>query len=280
MDQAPTPPQAPVRTAMLLIDAYNVIGARWVLPPPLRPEGVPALLGLIARSRYAHRRIRVVCDGRPGPDWRHVGILETGTGLLWTRLGRAEILFSGKGREADDVIEAILAARGGLAILVVSSDRRLIQAAGRAGADQIGNGAFLRQLGADLGGETPDAREAAPLDRNAVEGWMREFGFEPIPRGPAPASPQPPRPTPPSSHRPAAFGERLSIPGPSGAPAYQAGGETPGAREVEPLDPLLAAAFEEWRGRLSADDLDMTRWIRGVEPIRDKDGPAGRGRRR
>ncbi|MEZ6244162.1 MAG: hypothetical protein R3B57_14100 [Phycisphaerales bacterium] len=272
---------------MLLIDAYNVIGARWVLAPPLRPNSVPALLGLVARSRYARRRIRVVCDGRPGPEWRDVGILETAAGQLWTRLGRAEVLFSGRGVEADDVIEEILASRGGLSILLVSSDRRLIRAAGQAGADQIGNGSFLRQLGADLGGgeeEVPAMVADVPLDRHAVEGWMREFGIEP-PREKAPeVKPEPPASKAPPASEPPEFGERLRIAlpadpppeAPARAPKTQA--ETP--PEAEPLDPLLAQAFEEWRGRLSADDLDMSRWIQGVEPIRGNGGHAGRGRRR
>ncbi len=283
---------------MLLIDAYNVIGARWALPAEIRPRTVPALLGLVAQSRYARRRIRVVCDGRPGPEWREHGILETACGQLWTRLGRAEVLFSGRGVEADDVIEDILEARGGMSILMVSSDRRLIRAAGRAGADQIGNGTFLRQLRADLG-EGEEAMPAmvadVPLDRHAVEGWMREFGIEPPPEpeasephASAPQAEPPaqtPRPGQPEA-QPPGFGERLQIPAPTpdasdhqdqpaGVGAAGGVGEDRAA-EVEPLDPLLAAAFEEWRGRLRADDLEMSRWITGVQPIRGKGGRGGR----
>src|SRR5690606_38536231 len=135
------------------------------------------------RSRYAGRRVRVVCDGRPGPGWPRGGLLETAGGLTWTRAGRAEVVWSGPGREADDVIEEVLATSRGLSILVVSSDRRLARAAARAGADRVGNGTFLDQLAADdrarAGDGTPACAAEVPLDRYSVARWMREFGFEP-----------------------------------------------------------------------------------------------------
>ncbi|MFI4896422.1 MAG: hypothetical protein ACIARR_01195 [Phycisphaerales bacterium JB059] len=313
---------------MLLIDAYNVLHAQWALPPEGRGMDVPALVGLVGRSRYADRRLRVVCDGRPGPQWPQSSLLETHSGLIWARVGRAEVVFAGPDLEAEDVIEDVLDRAKGLSVLLVSSDRRLVRAAGQAGADQVGNGTFLRQLWADLnarpGGDRPAFVSEVPLDRYSVAHWMREFGYDPgatqdpapsqPPAPPAP-TPAPPSPTPPNrspsrrgrgvtSGPPpegAPFGEGLNLPTPSGPPS-PAVPPTPPARsestaparppeaprsgpEHEPLDPLLQEAFEEWRGRLSLDDLDMSRWIDDVQEIkrpggRRREGPGGGASRR
>jgi hypothetical protein len=311
---------------VLLIDAFNVVRAQWVLPAHRRGLDVHGLIGLIGRSRFAHRRLRVVVDGRPGPDWLRHGVYDTLVGHAWTRLGRAEVVFSGRQLEADDVIEEILARSKGLAITVVSSDRRLIRAAGQAGADQIGNGSFLRLLNEDLDRASAEAVPAfaaeVPLDRYSVAHWMREFGFaqtevepnaqpvqpvQPAPRDAAtdapvarPAMAEPP-PTPqasaptapkvaerskPSGPGPQSFGTSLSVNLPAGpppsVPATRASAAlpptparvdaTPGPAGAFPdppesLDPLLRDAFEEWYGSLHLGDLDMGKWLDGIQPL-------------
>tara|TARA_R110000782_G_scaffold13976_20_gene41024 strand:- start:722 stop:1552 length:831 start_codon:yes stop_codon:yes gene_type:complete len=276
---------------VLLIDAYNVVRAQWVLPESRRGLDVAALIHLIGRSRYAKRRLRVVVDGRPGPDWLRHGVFDTLAGHAWTRLGRAEVVFSGREREADDVIEDILARTKGISITVVSSDRRLIRAAGRAGADQIGNGSFLRQLNEDLdrahAERIPAFAAEVPLDRYSVAHWMKEFGFEPetaAPTGPniatpaptAPAEPRPPKKTPakdrPAAPTPDGFGSRLRLDlplpvPPNLAPPKPPAPPTSNPEAEEPLDPLLHDAFEEWYGALHLGDLDMRKWLDGIEPI-------------
>ncbi|GJM17873.1 MAG: hypothetical protein DHS20C14_00860 [Phycisphaeraceae bacterium] len=283
---------------MLLIDAYNVIGARWCLPRDQRGLDVPGLISWIERSpRFGKRRARVVCDGRPGPGWDRAGLLDTAGGMAWTRLGRTEVVFSGKGREADDVIEDVLARSKGIAILMVSSDRRLIRAARAAKAEQIGNGTFLKALAADTRGQDHSDRPAfateVPLNSGSVAHWMREFGFEPserraalreedrVPKAEPSPDPSPPKPTrrarTPRAPEPGVLGERLAVnlpPAPEEPPA-DPGPASPAAvgmgiddgLEHDALDPVLAEAFEEWRGRLDPDDLDMDRWIDNVKPL-------------
>ncbi|MCC5823543.1 MAG: NYN domain-containing protein [Phycisphaerales bacterium] len=250
---------------MLLVDAFNVVRAQWVLPPARRGLDVRGLIELIGRSRFANRRLRVIVDGRPSPWWLRHGVYDTLAGHAWTRLGRAEVVFSGREQEADDVIEAVLARSEGLAITVVSSDRRLIAAAAAAGADQIGNGSFLRQINADLdraeAAAEPPGRPEVPLDHHAVAHWMREFGYEPIllARPAEPPPPEKPTPAPKRVRAEPAFGSGLGLDG-AGLP--------PAAPEpVEPLDPLLREAFEEWYGVLHLGDLDMRKWVDGVEPM-------------
>ncbi len=293
---------------MLLVDAYNVIGARWCLPRDQRALDVPGLIAWIQRSpRYGRRRARIVCDGRPGPGWDRANLLETSGGLIWTRIGHTEVVFSGPGREADDVIEDTLARAKGIAILMVSSDRRLIRAAREAKAEQIGNGAFLKALAADTRDQDHPERPAfatdVPLSGASIAHWMREFGFEPAAGERAGRGVPPPssdvegsaasvgQPLPESTDRagrggrtgepgrdaPAGsgLGERLnlSLPEPKRSSEPESTPERAPASvpddgmEHDALDPLLAEAFEEWRGRLDPDDLDMDRWIDGVSPL-------------
>jgi len=279
---------ARVRSGVLLIDAFNVLHAQWCLPREERGLDVPGLVRLIGRSRHAGRRARIVCDGRPGPQWARGALLETHCGMTWTRVGRAEVVFSGRGREADDVIEEVLERSRGLAILVVSSDRRLVRAAGVAGADRIGNGAFLKQLSADArarrGEPAPAFVADVPLDHYSVVHWMREFGFEPPGAEPAArAAPEPareaPKPEEPGGdaparktgggRSPAGIGERLGIELPPVSEVVEVPdpGPTPDPVEREALDPVLGDAFEEWCGRLDPADLDMERWITGVDRL-------------
>lgn len=137
-----------------------------------------------------------------------------------------------------------------------------------------------------------------PLDRYSIAHWMREFGFDPthleqtdtlkhpttVPSPPEPTVPNPapvvstpPRPAKPPK---GSFGSRLSIPKPVAAappPLRQASPvpthPTPPESPVVPadfheaLDPLLRDAFTEWYGTLHLADLDMSKWIDGVQPL-------------
>ncbi len=263
---------------MLLIDAFNVIRAQWVLPPHRRGMDVRGLIRLVGRSRFAGRRLRVVVDGNPGPEWARHGVFDTLTGMAWTRVGRAEVVFSGRGREADDIIEEILAREHGFAVTVVSSDRRLVRAAGLAGADQIGNGSFLRLLNEDLdradAESVPAFAAEVPLDKYAIAHWMAEFGFDPgsitEPAAEPKADPEPkPAPVPPKKKRT----KKDAAPGPFGStlgdslPDRPAPPHKPAPDPAEPLDPLLRDAFREWAGTFNLEDLDMRKWIDGVEPL-------------
>lgn len=250
---------------MLLVDAYNVIRAEWVLPPDRRGLDVHTLIQRIGQSRFASRRLRVIVDGRPGPQWLRHGVYDTLAGHAWTRVGRAEVVFSGTDHEADDLIEEILLRSEGLSITMVSSDRRLIAAARAANAEQIGNGSFLRLLDQDRSPKAPSRPDQSlgdPLDAHAVAHWMREFGYEPIARAGPPAPLPAPAPKPPIKPRkqpppPAPFGSGLRI-------DYDAPEPQP---ELERLDPMLRDAFSEWYGALHLGDLDMRKWLDNIEPL-------------
>ncbi|MFG0306022.1 MAG: hypothetical protein ACF8Q5_07380 [Phycisphaerales bacterium JB040] len=267
---------------MLLIDAYNVLRAQWCLPRRHRGFTIRSLVATLPRTRYADRRVRVVADGTPGPEFPASCRTFTREGQAWARLhhpGRpgsptqppAEVLWSGRHLEADDLIEDILARSRGIEITLVSSDRRLIRAAASAGASQVGNGTFLKQLASDLDKGEPDPEPPfvhdVPLDPYAIAHWMHEFGYAPTkrPGGPRPDR-APPEPAPDSTEQVSSVGsapdratEGVTVPEPPLA--------------TEPLDPVLAGLFDEWSDRIDPADLDMSRWIDGVTPL---PGPPGR----
>ncbi len=284
---------------VLLVDTYNVLHVTGVLPPELAGLEPMGLAELIARSRYRAREARLVCDGvkeratadedaagvpvdaprrqvtdrlrgkgAKGGRRGGAGVSEPVAGPAAGGLGRCAIVYAGAGREADDEIERILAAHSAARrVLVVSSDRRLRRAAGRAGADWIDAPRFLAQLVHDAGagrGASLSARpafaEEVPLDGASVGHWLREFGpgaqalIEAAgreraarasrPRTPTPKSSPPPRATPPT-RAPKRAG--------SGPPP-----EPPLPRGPAPIDEGLRRLLEEeWRGAVSPDDLEM-----------------------
>ena len=273
---------------MLVIDTFNLLHQTDVLPSALlyAPSGkgvrgeLAALVALIDASRYARQRVRLVCDGAGGP-----GTLEGHHGLRWTRIGRAEVVYSGPSLEADDVIEDMLArSRGAVKLRVVSGDRRLVKAAARAKAESIDSRVFLAHLDADhrqSGHDLPAFATEVPLDRYSVAHWMREFGYAvPDPATIEPTPPPIPQPTPKPKSKPkpksapstpvdtpsTKVRSKKSTPPPE---VPDAPVESPAevASPPEPLDPLLAEAFDHWRGTLHLDDLDMSQWIDGVTPL-------------
>ena len=269
---------------MLVIDAYNVLHTPNMLPPDLAGLDVPGLIRLIAVSRYGRRELTLVCDGGRGASTSGV------------RMGHARVLFSGTHHEADDLIEQLIRGAGrGASLAVVSSDKRLRRAARKSRAEAIESDRFLAQLVADRDApprqRLPAFVHEVPLDRYSVAHWMREFGLD-ADTPPAAASPAEgtetsgPRADPAPQPRADRFGERLVIPSvpteqavPIVAPDRPQSPAEPAAEtglpeRVSPhrapadIDPLIRQALEEWRGRLSADDLDTGRWIDGVTPLR------------
>ncbi|MBK7405801.1 MAG: NYN domain-containing protein [Phycisphaerales bacterium] len=256
---------------MLIVDAYNVLH----LPEAAaRDLDVAALCRSIGASRYAGGRVVVICDGAPGsgPEARERA---SGAGI--------DVVFVGAGRSADDEIEARLHRHGGAGVTVVSDDRRLRRAAGRAKARTLASGAFLAQILLDQARRPTRQRPAftkdLPLDRYSIAHWLSEFGLPAsdvlAPRPNAPKSgTRRARPSPAAETQQRAGQASLPEPPPATITPRETSSRTEEAAEglarLEALreDPIIRDALEAWRGRLSLEDLDMQRWL---------DGPAGRG---
>lgn len=135
-----------------LIDGYNVIRR----DPDLRAHeaesleaGRTALLRLVAHAaREKADRFTVVFDGAPASGPRAAG-------------GQLEVIFSRPPEKADDVLVR-LARQLGAGAAVVTSDRAVRDAVGRAGSTVIGADEFLRALSMESEPERDDDEDDQP----------------------------------------------------------------------------------------------------------------------
>jgi hypothetical protein len=203
---------------MLIVDAANVLHAAGV---PRGPDGVAWLLGSLESGRYAGLDITIVCDGVPGAA--HPTLTRLVSGSRSRRVLYAAV--PPHDREADDVIEHLLHdARHPSRLTVVSSDRRLRDAARGAGARSIGSREFVAHLETDAAKRATRKPEGG-LDAGSVRWWLAYFeGGHPEPA-----------PTKPARGR------------------ITCAREASGAMDADPA--ALLAAIEP-------EDLDMERWLR------------------
>lgn len=250
-------------SVVILVDGYNVLHTQGVLPPRLAGIEVHGLLRLIHRSRFAGRRLTIVCDGsgstgRPGLE------IVDGT----------SVHYSGPHSEADTVIERMLeVASAARTWLVVSSDRRVQRAARRARADVLDSRTFLEQLVADEAhkrkdGLPPFATEV-PLDRYSVAHWLEEFGFDPNDALNPPSSVASPPKTSPHATPARHAGQPPSTPSQLRSSANHLPEPIPSA-VPQITDPFLIRAAHDPTTRLVLGELDMSHWMPPVgTPIRD-----------
>lgn len=153
---------------MLLVDVSNVLHTTGVLPPDLAGIDLDGLIRLLGHSRYRRHRTLLVCDG--GPPRRRSGHPASSHAHL-------EILYSGREREADDLLlERISASphiHGRARAILVSSDRRIRTAAERRGLATLTSDAFVSQLAAD--------HAHAPIRKQAAERNSRPVFAQQIP---------------------------------------------------------------------------------------------------
>ncbi len=148
----------------LLIDAYNVTHANYRLPERYEMSSASGLCRTLDRVRKG--RVVVVADGSPKPDDR-----------ASADTGGVQLIFSGKGREADDVIEDLIEREADPRnLIVVSSDHRLQRAAQRRGATFMDAEPFLRKLAEALqGSDTPLGGPEKPVNTPDAAAWMKKF---------------------------------------------------------------------------------------------------------
>lgn len=241
---SPTNPPPMPRPRHLIVDAYNVLHVTGVLSPEHAGPDLVGLAELIAQSRFATIRTTLVCDGAAEERFKLPA--------------RIDVHFAGKGQDADSHIESILARDSAPRTLrVISSDRRLRIAARKRKAGWMASDEFLRCLNLDAGRGrrvgAPLVKPDSPLDETGVQRWLHRFGVDDddaLRRIQSSAGQD-------DRHRSESAG---------------AEGDQSPLPHVE-HDPAIEQALQEWRDQLSPDDLEMSRWISGVEPIRKPDEP-------
>ncbi|MFN9992476.1 MAG: NYN domain-containing protein [Phycisphaerales bacterium] len=245
---------------MLLLDTYNILHVTGVLPPEFAGLDVAGLGELIECSRWRSGKVLLVCDGFGAPtvDDREAYAYMRG------RVPRAEdyvgILFAGRGRDADSLIERLLERFGNSRrVTVVSSDHRIKRAAKSAGARHLRSEDFLADLVVDARrahrvpqSKRPESQSGnQPLTRDEVSLWAREFGLTP---------------DDPLMH--IAAQEQPAPPPPSATPSKPPSSSPSKPPEPSAPDPLLLEALRMWPGRIRLEDLDMELWL-GQDDLSD-----------
>jgi predicted RNA-binding protein with PIN domain len=146
----------------LIIDAYNVLHCTHTLPEPWAMMSATDLCRYLESSPWAGSAMTVVCDGKPKPE-------------EGSYRGSVRLIYSGPGRDADSVIEQLIATdHGPRDLIVVSNDRRIQSAAKRRKAKPMSAESFLNQLVASARGDSPNT----PPDMGDTDDWLKEFGYE------------------------------------------------------------------------------------------------------
>ena len=117
----------------LIVDAWNVLHVEGILPPGLAGLNLAGLGRLIEASCWAEAHTTLACDGRAKPRPEAIP-------------SRIHVVWSGT-READDVIEDLIARSSSpKRLVVVSSDNRIRRAAKRRRCKHLRSDQFLRSL--------------------------------------------------------------------------------------------------------------------------------------
>lgn len=175
---------------ILIVDTYNVLHVTGALPPDLAGIDTRGLIELIRQSRYGQSRVELICDGRaPGTPAVAAGpIRGRGSALPPetppARVGLIAVHYAGPGREADDLIAALIrASTTPRQLAVISADHFVQREARRRRCRVLESEAFLRQLAEDALGaagvvtETP-RKPASALSDAQVAQWLDAFGMD------------------------------------------------------------------------------------------------------
>lgn len=151
----------------LIVDCYNVLHAE--MPQRLAGLDENGLCRALAQSPWRGDRIVVVCDGSVKPHTPAVSPVEG-----------VELVYSGPGRSADDVIIGLIDADSApRSVTVVSSDRQIQKAARKRRCTVIASSRFVHLLAAGFSGQGGGAGENKPagtLTERETQQWLKRFG--------------------------------------------------------------------------------------------------------
>ncbi len=174
---------------LIIVDGYNLM--HQIVAP--RIVGGP---GGLERSRaIVINRVRQLVPKASHPETTIVfdansGDLPTGSTDGNSTMGQIRIEFATEYPDADSMIEELIRRHSSPARLtVVSSDRRLIDASRKRGANGVDCQTWMdhqedlarRERAKQPASNQPGSADDKPVDSVESRYWMREFGFEPPP---------------------------------------------------------------------------------------------------
>ena len=158
----------------VVIDTYNALHKTGILPPELAGLDAPGLVDLLSRGRWSRNQVLLVCDG----------VLPKGHKDI--RRGGIGTIHSGPHKEADDIIEEIIARSDAPSrMLIISSDKRVVRAARRRKCHTMPSEAFLRTLTHDHEKASHQrtirrdpSRPAGKLSQKSDDDWRTQFDID------------------------------------------------------------------------------------------------------
>lgn len=159
--------------ASTIIDGYNVLHtSRWLRTSWHGVDRRRFCMLLAQLSRHRSEKVTVVFDSLP---------CDSDPALAPP--ASLEVMYSGHGRTADDVIIQIVnASTGPRDLTVVSSDRQIRSAAKRRGCKLVRAGEFIKGAAAELAQANvhnePDEKHKGSTSAQTRQ-WLIEFGLDP-----------------------------------------------------------------------------------------------------
>ncbi|UCC97210.1 MAG: NYN domain-containing protein [Phycisphaerales bacterium] len=156
---------------MLIIDGHNLLHAIAKIEESPRALGELALCRILGTYlKLSGEKAEIIFDGTGPPD-------KSG----FDATSNLEVLFAGLGTDADSVIEdKIKASTAPKGLTIVSSDRRLKQAARTRRATAVKSDVFWTQLQKQLSRKRKPQEPAAKrqgLSQSETEQWLDVFGL-------------------------------------------------------------------------------------------------------
>ena len=159
----------------IIIDGYNVLHAsRWLASDWKGVDRAQFCRLLGSLARHSGEKITVVFDALPSDP-----------SMAPEKVSNIEVIFSGHGRTADDVIiQMIKSSSGPRDLTVVRSDRDIKAAAKRRGCKVTTAGEFIKNSASQLTRarskqhHEPEQKQKG-LTRSETDQWLSEFGIDP-----------------------------------------------------------------------------------------------------
>lgn len=237
---------------VLLVDTYNLLLQSEVVPASVTGMDLVDLAQALESSRYLHRGVTLVCDGRiSGSLAKHHA--------RHGRNPRLRVVFSGSNRTADDIIEELVElSTFRRRITVVTNDMRLGQNVRRFGSHVETCAVFLRGLASDIeyaGARSKPKKPEVPLDTARTVSWLEFFGFSRDGTHPTITS-MLRNATPQAESKPRKAPEK-----PFHEPSGPIADTRPSLVSDRVIDPDLVKLFNECGLAIDLDDPDLLQWL-------------------